>query len=86
MGLENAMRFIKLSLFALSGAAGGAALMYLILPTISRYFVGPVHGEDQMSQNFLIFLAGTPLLALIGAVAGLFIGKRIIKPGRNQPH
>lgn len=52
--------------------------MLLILPVVCRLVVGPVYGEDQMSQNFLIFLVGTPSLALLGALAGWFLGKKAI--------
>ncbi|EOL8987836.1 hypothetical protein ACM92P_002361 [Cronobacter dublinensis] len=72
------MKCLKLSLFAVIGAVCGAALMLLILPVVCRLVVGPVYGEDQMSQNFLIFLVGTPLLALLGALAGWFLGKNAI--------
>lgn len=72
------MKCLKLSLFAVVGAVCGAALMLLILPVVGRLVVGPVYGEDQMSQNFLIFLVGTPLLALLGALAGWFLGKKAI--------
>lgn len=74
------MRLVKLSLFALIGAACGAAVMVLSLPVICDYLVGPVHGEDQMSQNFMIFLVGMPLLTLSGALSGWLAGKKIIKP------
>ncbi|MDK1228865.1 hypothetical protein QMT08_17960 [Cronobacter turicensis] len=60
------MKFLKLSLFAAIGAVCGAALMLLILPVVCRVVVGPIQGEDQMSQNFLIFLVGTPLMAVAG--------------------
>jgi len=53
--------------------------MYLILPAVCGYFVGPIYGDDQMSQNFTIFLVGTPLLALLGAIAGWLLGRKIIK-------
>ncbi|WP_160621450.1 hypothetical protein [Mixta intestinalis] len=70
--------FIKLLLFILAGAAAGAGLMILMLPTICGYLVGPIYGEDQMSQNFAIFLIGTPLLSVAGALTGWYTGKRII--------
>ncbi|EKY3197162.1 hypothetical protein RBA29_000160 [Cronobacter turicensis] len=73
------MKFLKLSLFAAIGAVCGAALMLLIFPVLCRVVVGPVYGEDQMSQNFLIFLVGTPLLAANGAFAGWFLGTKVIQ-------
>lgn len=73
------MKFLKLSLFAAIGAVCGAALMLLILPVVCRVVVGPIQGEDQMSQNFLFFLTGTPLLAAIGAFAGWFLGTKVIR-------
>ncbi|ELY3543335.1 hypothetical protein SMX40_001864 [Cronobacter turicensis] len=72
------MKFLKLSLFAAIGAVCGAALMLLILPVVCRVVVGPIQGEDQMSQNFLIFLVGTPLLAVAGALAGWFLGRKAL--------
>ncbi|EOL9131361.1 hypothetical protein ACTV1P_002420 [Cronobacter malonaticus] len=73
------MKFLKLSLFAAIGAVCGAVLMLLILPAVCRVVVGPIQSEDQMSQNFLIFLTGTPLLAAIGAFAGWFLGTKVIR-------
>jgi len=73
------MKFLKLSLFAAIGAVCGAALMRLILPVVCRVVVGPIQGEDQMSQNFLIFLVGTPLMAVAGALAGWFLGTKVIQ-------
>ncbi|EKM5762004.1 hypothetical protein ACP6OW_003592 [Cronobacter turicensis] len=73
------MKFLKLSLFAAIGAVCGAALMLLILPVVCRVVVGPIQGEDQMSQNFLIFLVGTPLMAVAGALAGWFLGTKVIQ-------
>ncbi|ELQ6220015.1 hypothetical protein ACI09U_000917 [Cronobacter turicensis] len=72
------MKFLKLSLFAAIGAVCGAALMLLVLPMVCRVVVGPIQGEDQMSQNFLIFLVGTPLLAVAGALAGWFLGRKAL--------
>ncbi|ELY3730313.1 hypothetical protein SMX76_002422 [Cronobacter sakazakii] len=65
--------------FAAIGAVCGASLMLLILPAVCRVVVGPIQGEDQMSQNFVIFLVGTPLLAAIGAFAGWFLGTKVIQ-------
>ncbi|NUW56423.1 hypothetical protein HUZ95_14455 [Cronobacter turicensis] len=73
------MKFLKLSLFAAIGAVCGAALMLLILPVVCRVVGGPIQGEDQMSQNFLIFLVGTPLMAVAGALAGWFLGTKVIQ-------
>ncbi|EOI3445760.1 hypothetical protein ACMSWW_003806 [Cronobacter turicensis] len=73
------MKFLKLSLFVAIGAVCGAALMLLIFPVLCRLWVGPVYGEDQMSQNFLIFLVGTPLMAVAGALAGWFLGTKVIQ-------
>ena len=73
------MKFLKLSLFVAIGAVCGAALMLLILPVVCRVVVGPIQGEDQMSQNFLIFLVGTPLMAGAGALAGWFLGTKVIQ-------
>lgn len=73
------MKFLKLSLFVAIGAVCGAALMLLILPVVCRVVVGPIQGEDQMSQNFLIFLVGTPLMAVAGALAGWFLGTKVIQ-------
>lgn len=78
MVLENDMKFLKLFLCTLTGAICGAVIMYLILPAVCGYFVGPIYGDDQMSQNFTIFLVGTPLLALLGAIAGWLLGRKII--------
>lgn len=79
MVLENDMKFLKLCLCTLTGAICGAVIMYLILPAVCGYFVGPIYGDDQMSQNFTIFLVGTPLLALLGAITGWLLGRKIIK-------
>ncbi|HBC82564.1 MAG TPA: hypothetical protein DC012_11525 [Escherichia sp.] len=73
------MKFFKLFLCTLTGAICGAVIMYLILPALCAYFVGPIYGDDQMSQNFTIFLVGTPLLTLLGAIAGWLLGRKIIK-------
>lgn len=73
------MKFLKLCLCTLTGAICGAVIMYLILPAVCGYFVGPIYGDDQMSQNFTIFLVGTPLLALLGAISGWLLGRKIIK-------
>lgn len=73
------MKFLKLCLCILTGAICGAVIMYLILPAVCGYFVGPIYGDDQMSQNFTIFLVGTPLLALLGAISGWLLGRKIIK-------
>ncbi len=73
------MKFLKLCLCTLTGAICGAVIMYLILPAVCGYFVGPIYGDDQMSQNFTIFLVGTPLLALLGAITGWLLGRKIIK-------
>ncbi|WP_312466872.1 hypothetical protein [Pseudescherichia sp.] len=73
------MKFLKLCLCTLTGAICGAVIMYLILPAVCGYFVGPIYGDDQMSQNFTIFLVGTPLLALVGAITGWLLGSKIIK-------
>ncbi len=53
--------------------------MYLLLPAICDYFVGPIYGEDQMSVNAAIFFIGTPVMFLIGAVVGWFLGWKYIK-------
>lgn len=73
------MKTLKLIISALAGAACGIAVMYFLMPLISRVFVGPIQGEDQMTQNFLIFLVGAPLLALAGAVCGWLTGRRLLR-------
>lgn len=75
--LESDMKTLKLIISALVGATCGAAMMYFLMPLISRVFVGPIQGEDQMTQNFLIFLVGAPLLAIIGAICGWLAGRRL---------
>lgn len=71
------MRKLKITFFTLLGALCGAGLMYLLLPAICAIFVGPIYGEDQMSQNFAIFLIGTPVLAITGATTGWFTACRL---------
>ena len=61
------MRVLKIILSLLAGAVCGVGLMYLLMPLISYIFVGPIHGEDQMSKNFAIFFIGAPVLAVLGA-------------------
>lgn len=74
------MRKLKVILFTLSGALCGAGLMYLLLPAICAFFVGPIYGEDQMSQNFTIFVVGTALFAIFGALFGWIAANRLTYP------
>ncbi|MCU5771336.1 hypothetical protein N5923_05955 [Erwiniaceae bacterium BAC15a-03b] len=77
--MESNMVKCKLILSTLLGAACGAALMYyVLLAVIINIFVGPIYGEDQMSQNFMIFLVGMPLLTIAGAVTGWLIARKLL--------
>lgn len=75
--LEDNMKKIIIIVFTLAGALCGAALMYLLLPFVSRYWVGSIQGEDQMSQNFAIYCIGSVLLSLSGAVMGWVCSKKL---------
>ncbi|MFC0139386.1 hypothetical protein ACFFJN_04310 [Erwinia mallotivora] len=73
------MRILKITLFTLAGAICGAGLMFLLMPLISHAFVGPIHGEDQMSANFEIFFVGTLVLVVPGAMAGWMVARRLTR-------
>ncbi|EXU76379.1 hypothetical protein [Erwinia mallotivora] len=73
------MRILKITLSMLVGAMCGAGLMFLLMPLISRAFVGPIHGEDQMSANFEIFFIGTLMLAVPGAIVGWMVARRLTR-------
>jgi len=76
------MRKLKIFICAIVGAFCGALLMYLLLPAICDYFVGPIYGEDQMSVNASIFFIGTPVMFIIGAIVGWFwVGSTSSIPG-----
>ncbi|KIC86572.1 Uncharacterised protein [Pantoea agglomerans] len=77
------MRLLKITLLTLFGAVCGAGLMYLLMPLISRVFVGTIYGEDQMSQNFAIFLIGALVLAVLGAFSGWYFANKLIKPRQS---
>ncbi|WP_199257284.1 hypothetical protein [Pantoea sp. BAV 3049] len=62
------MKILKITLFSLSGAICGGGLMWAVFPLIAKFFVGPVHGEDQMSLNASIFLIGFPMCTVLGAL------------------
>lgn len=70
------MKKIIIIAFILAGASCGAAIMYLLLPLISCFWVGPIQGEDQMSENFAIYFIGSVLLSLSGAVTGWYLSKK----------
>ncbi|MGL6019188.1 MAG: hypothetical protein ACRC0C_11080 [Gibbsiella quercinecans] len=72
------MRALKITFFVVLGAVCGVGLMYALMPVISHFVVGPVHGEDQMSLNLEIFFVGALVLALLGAGIGWRLGQ-----GRN---
>ncbi|RQM37234.1 hypothetical protein [Erwinia psidii] len=73
------MRILKITLSTLAGSICGAGLMYLLMPFISQTFVGPIHGEDQMSANFEIFFIGTLVLAVLGAMVGWMVARRLTR-------
>ncbi len=78
------MRKLKIFICAIVGAFCGALLMYLLLPAICDYFVGPIYGEDQTSVNASIFFIGTPVMFIIGAIVGWFLGWKYIKHPRRD--
>ena len=73
------MRALKIIFFVLLGAVCGVGLMYALMPVISHFVVGPVHGEDQMSLNFEIFFVGAFIFSFFGAVAGWIGAGKLIK-------
>jgi hypothetical protein len=68
--LESNMKKSKVFLFAVIGAVCGVTVMFAIYPILTKYIVGPISGEDQMSQNAAILFAGVPVCMLIGAALG----------------
>ncbi|WP_416261811.1 hypothetical protein [Gibbsiella quercinecans] len=73
------MRALKITFFVLLGAACGVGLMYALMPIISHFVVGPIHGEDQMSLNFEIFFVGALVFALLGGMLGWMGGCNFTK-------
>lgn len=73
------MRALKITFFVLFGAVCGVGLMYALMPIISHFVVGPIHGEDQMSLNFEIFIVGTLVFAVLGAIVGWAGGRKFTK-------
>ncbi|WP_261640613.1 hypothetical protein [Erwinia mallotivora] len=41
-----------------------------LFPTLAHLITGPIVSNDQMDQNALILLIGTPLSGITGAVTG----------------
>ena len=60
-------------------AVMGIVLIWLAYPYISDWLVGPVHGEDQMSANFVLLLAGLGIGCVVGGLAGGLAYSRLTK-------
>ncbi|EKY3195942.1 hypothetical protein SMZ38_000902 [Cronobacter turicensis] len=62
-------RSIQICLASLAGLVVGGGLFIAIFPSLARFFIGPVYGEDQMSANAALLFIGLPATALLFAIA-----------------
>lgn len=70
---------MKRVLAIIVGATMGMVLTWLTYPYISDWPVGAVHGEDQMSANFVFLLVGLGIGCFVGGLAGGLAYSRLKK-------
>ncbi|WP_061321543.1 hypothetical protein [Serratia rubidaea] len=70
---------MKRVLAIIVGAVMGMVLIWLAYPYISDWLVGSVHGEDQMSANFILLLVGPGIGCFVGGLAGGLAYSRLKK-------
>lgn len=76
MVLESGMKRV---IAIIVGTAIGIVLIWLAYPYISDWLVGPVHGEDQMSANFVLLLVGLGVGCVVGSLVGGLAYSRLKK-------
>ncbi|ALB62000.1 hypothetical protein BN137_2240 [Cronobacter condimenti 1330] len=62
-------RSMQICLASFAGLVVGGGLFMVVFPSLARFFIGPVYGEDQMSANASLLFIGLPATALVFAIA-----------------
>ena len=62
-------RSLQICMASLAGLVIGGGLFIAVFPSLARFFIGPVYGEDQMSANAALLFIGLPATALVFAIA-----------------